>query len=454
MEDRSISLSVPQDRETPVQAARCGAFELRYAYARSHETQEAAQPGQDYLAVRADAQALVFALCDGVSESFYGEIAAHFLGDQLVAFLWTLANNTGAPTEAQSAGLAEQLPIWASSATPLVEQRQLPDGIPALQREALEQKRALGSQSMFVCGRVDLPSPALPQGRVLLAWMGDSRLRLLSPTGVLRIPPGTFDTAQRWSTRVGPLNGQPNVYLAPLVEGGERTAGLLVFSDGLSALDRSDGSPNSLDLAAAIARAAEAANSDDISFLEVCWEPRASASHATGAAEALASPSGGKASLGAAGPREPEARHRPRRRRALLAAACLVLSAGLGVVGYLSLGRPTRPAAATPTSPAEPGAAASEAVPQPAGETIPGAGATATPPPAAAVTPTAPTPTVTPSATATRTATSTPWPSATATDATQPSATASPAATASVEAAAQPTAGPEAGTSAPSPVAT
>src|SRR5688500_8353015 len=78
---------VAQGRETAVQVVRGRTFSYRYAYARSADSRAANDPGQDYLTFQEEGNSFAFVLCDGVSQSFYGEIAARVLGDGLVAWL-------------------------------------------------------------------------------------------------------------------------------------------------------------------------------------------------------------------------------------------------------------------------------------------------------------------------------------------------------------------------------
>jgi hypothetical protein len=137
-------------------------------------------------------------------------------------------------------------------------------------REVLQEKRALGSESTFVCGRIDLPGGDFPAGRVVLAWMGDSRLQLWTGDDAhVTDVGGVFETAQRWSTRRGPVSGDVNVFVDPLKQHGQRINRLMAYSDGLTALDSWDRDPSNHAVQDLIAQAGEAATSDDVSFLEV-----------------------------------------------------------------------------------------------------------------------------------------------------------------------------------------
>lgn len=276
-QDRQMAESqtrIDQNRETPVQIVRGQSLAYRYAYARSADTRKANDVGQDYLAFGQDNATFIFALCDGVSQSFYGDLAARLLGDAVLAWL-----NDGLPPgldrEAIRAALAARLHALTASATEQVQRRPLPEDIPPMLRDVLEQKRGMGSESTFICGRIDLPGPQFPQGRVVLAWMGDSRLRLWGPGGERSADlGGEFKTEQRWSSRRGLVGNGPHVFAEPLEQNGRRTLlGLMAYSDGLGALDRYTRPPSNFALQDLIDRAGEAAVSDDISFLEIWLGP-------------------------------------------------------------------------------------------------------------------------------------------------------------------------------------
>jgi len=277
MEDHQ-TLQVPQDGETPVQVVRDRPFAWRYAYARSADTRAAGEPGQDYLIFRHDDQTFVFALCDGVSQSFFGDLAAHFLGDELVDWLWKDLPLV-LDVQAIRTALSAYLHSLTVQATEQVLHRPLPLDVPPILRDVLEQKRVQGSESTFVCGRIDLPAPSLPQGRIILAWMGDSRLRLWGPEPTLSGAEAgertaelgdTFHTAQRWSSRLGPVDSAPHIFITPVrLDGRDHSTRLMAYSDGLAALDQFSHSPSNFAVQDLITRAGESPTSDDVSFIEI-----------------------------------------------------------------------------------------------------------------------------------------------------------------------------------------
>jgi hypothetical protein len=263
-------VQIIQDHELPVQTGRNPGFAWRYAYARSNESREAGDKGQDYLVFRYDGIRFTFALCDGVSQSFFGEIASRFLGNSLVNWLWR-----GLPPTTTTADVASMvsylLDSLVSPAKEYVGAYPLPAGIPPMLKDVLEGKRSLGSETTFICGDITLPCQALPQGRALLIWMGDSRLRLWGRAGERTGELGdTFEMWERWSTHRGVLRGAPHVALMPIQQAGQRAlTRIMAYSDGAAALDSLPYPPSNSVLRDIISRAGESSTSDDIAFLEV-----------------------------------------------------------------------------------------------------------------------------------------------------------------------------------------
>jgi hypothetical protein len=264
------ALRAPQDRESPLRAGSGGGFAWRYAYARSADAIAMGDCGQDYLTLRWADGVVAFSVCDGVSLSFFGDLAARFLGDELLRWLWDDVPPDH-DADAIRAALMTRLTDMTVSATAAVQAQTLPPSLAPILRAVLEEKRQAGSESTFVCGRLDLPGDAFPGGRVVLAWMGDTRLRLWGPDGERTAELGdSFHTAQRWSTRRGPVNGEANIFTAPVDHDGRRAlTRLLTYSDGLATLDRAPAPPPSAELTALIARAGRSAGSDDVAVLDL-----------------------------------------------------------------------------------------------------------------------------------------------------------------------------------------
>ncbi len=267
---KASRLQVEQDRETLVQVESNNAFAWRYAYARAAETCASGDTGQDYLTLSSDDRTFLFAVCDGVSQSFYGGLAAQLVGDALITWLESDLPNSTNPQVVQQA-LSTFLCSLTGAGTAAVQQQALPGSMPAMLRDVLEQKRSVGTETTFVCGRIDAPSTQLPDGHAVLAWMGDSRLRIWGEAGERTAELGdTFQTSERWGSVRGLVGGVPHIFVAPTRENGVLSLQRVsAYSDGLALLDTIDGTPSSSDLNSLISQANNSPTSDDISLLEV-----------------------------------------------------------------------------------------------------------------------------------------------------------------------------------------
>ena len=265
-------VSLPQDSETTLRTITNTEITYRFAYARAKDCQVFGDNGQDYLTLNYHSDALIFALCDGVSQSYYGEIAARYLGDTLCD---CLAHRIPAGYDpemirtALTAALQEAVP----AAKELVDSHKIPVDIPEMLRSVLAEKKKIGSESTFVCGRIDLSGKNYPAGRVILAWLGDSRLRIWDSTQeVTDRLKGEFDTRQRWSSRQGTIGSHVHVYAAKL-GGSEGVRRLLAYTDGLNSLDQLTKLSPDHKIQDLVNQAGNLPTSDDIAFLEILLEP-------------------------------------------------------------------------------------------------------------------------------------------------------------------------------------
>jgi hypothetical protein len=234
--------------------------QLRYAFARSAECRMAHEKSQDSLSIVYGKDFLCFALCDGVSMSFMGDLASTFLCQQLTQWLpeYIFFQNKRNDLKA---GLELFLTGLVVPATAIVNDHALPNELSPIFRSVLEEKRALGSESMYICGLFDYQRDCIH-----LAWMGDSRLRLWPPSYFHSNPAfiNSFQTHERWSSHRGPV-GQVHTW-QPMLSSFNRLA---VYSDGLAILDNKMNAPyEDAALNEIIHSVGETPTSDDISFLE------------------------------------------------------------------------------------------------------------------------------------------------------------------------------------------
>lgn len=265
-----VYVQVPQDRETPIQNGK-DRFTYRYTYARAMESKLAHEKGQDYLTFRHDEQSFCFVLCDGVSLSFFGDLAARILGDSLLDWLSSSFLNKQQDNDLLQQRLSSYLQDLTAKATTHIRSFAIPSHIPEIVSEVLEDKRNFGSETTYICGRVDLPSKTFPEGRLLLSWMGDSRLRVwdheVEKTDLIRFYP---KTEQRWSTVRGPVEGRPNVVSMSL----QNLTHLQIYTDGISELDSLEYVPDDQELETYIQLANSKATSDDLALLDLSWTKR------------------------------------------------------------------------------------------------------------------------------------------------------------------------------------
>jgi hypothetical protein len=262
------TIRLEQAVDTPTTAISRYRFNYRFAYQRSADSQSANDLGQDYLAIREDERRLVFALCDGVSQSFMGSLAANLLGDALLDWLWQLSDEARV-VEKVGRDLTKLLDNLTEQASAQVLAFPLPEDLAPMLLKVLEEKRLLGSESTFCAGLFDTRS-----NKLVLTWLGDSRIRLWDNRGEQTGQLGdTFHTRERWSTQKGSI-GEPHIFVAELNE----YPRLTVYSDGLARLDPMlAASPTNSAIDEHIAATTGSAESDDISYFEfslsqVRWE--------------------------------------------------------------------------------------------------------------------------------------------------------------------------------------
>lgn len=255
---------LPQDRETNPTWEESQGLRWRYAFGRAAETRAANDVGQDCVVLAKGQDGLSFCVTDGVSQSFFGDLAAAALADDLVDWLDGLSPGLGVEQMRQS--LASRLEQLCAEVTSEVRAQPLPAELPAMLRQVLEQKRSLGSESMYACGRIWLPGDHLPDGYVVVSWLGDVRCRVWQSHHELRLE--GFRTENRWSSSRGVL-GTPGLFASPLLSGGGRIQRLAVYSDGLEVLDGAQDFPDNENLARTIAELSHNPKSDDVSLVEV-----------------------------------------------------------------------------------------------------------------------------------------------------------------------------------------
>ena len=244
-------------------------WDYHYGYSRSAESRAADDRGQDYLTFQEDGGSIIFVLCDGISMSYYGDFAARFLGNCLLDWLNSLPEGIQNEESLQQQ-LDQLLRERAVRATERLKYHQIPPHIRGIHREVLASKKELGSSAIYGCGRIDFPGERYPEGRIVLAWQGDIRLRLWAEQKECTAKLGDrFHTSHQWNSKSGPVGGMPHVHCESLCGEGDRGA-VLLYSDGLKGIDSWNVIAGS-QLSQAMTNEARNPSSDDMSVFYVRW---------------------------------------------------------------------------------------------------------------------------------------------------------------------------------------
>lgn len=255
---------VPQTIETPVSFVSAPGAYVRYAYSRSSDSMNSQVEGQDYLCFKHNDQRLVFVVCDGVGQSFCGNLAARILGDNLLDWLWSLDVTYlgGAPALAEAA--TSYLNRIQKQAQLEVAEYQIPTEMSGLVRQALEAQRTYGSEAIFAAARIDHPSAMIPEGLISICWMGDTQIHAFDLQGQPFVLGGQWSNANRWSTAQG-TKGTMATWMSEL----ENVSRVVSFTDGLTAHATKLFDYGDTKLDKEIHAGAKLPTSDDVAFIDV-----------------------------------------------------------------------------------------------------------------------------------------------------------------------------------------
>jgi hypothetical protein len=214
-----VAIDLPNDRDVHPVEASVPPFLVRYLSLRSGESRALGEVNQDALALRFADGRLTFALCDGVGQSFRGDLAAGMVSAAVAD--WLLETRELDPAGLIAEGERMLAPL-AAAVQSAVDADVLPADLPELLREVLETKRRAGSETTIAAGLLD-------SGRRIfgLVWCGDSGYTLdLAGDDPLAGEPAAFG-GDRWSSRRG-LTGPLRARCGALPEGSQ----IAVWSDG------------------------------------------------------------------------------------------------------------------------------------------------------------------------------------------------------------------------------
>jgi protein phosphatase 2C-like protein/all-beta uncharacterized protein len=248
-----------QYRQFSVPAPGAGQYvSVSLGYRRSTDFDRADQPGQDYAVVRGGEGFVVGVVSDGVSQSFYGHLAAQFVAERLLEFLWEWREN---PPSANH--LNRELRAFERDFKIRIDDYVLPAHLQPLQRGALEQTRErAGSQAVFAAFVLDVEAR-----RLRLFEVGDALAVVHCARGETNGSHSKVIQANhkgRWSSV-----GRTDLLLEEIDEWDVK--GVIVKSDGASIWGENLGS-RKFGRAAFFEVAPELANYDDVSFVAAVFQ--------------------------------------------------------------------------------------------------------------------------------------------------------------------------------------
>ena len=229
-----------------------GALTLALGYRRCLDFDETDGAGQDSVVLRISPDFVVGVIADGVSQSFYGDLAADGLATAVADALWA-----GRHRPFDAATFDGAMMVAADALRSRVASVALSPGLPPLQRAALERTRAHGSQAVFSAVRFH---PAT--GKCDLLQVGDVPAVVEADGAIERIdaPPDG-----RWSSEPRPTIGLQHRGLAHVTR-------ILLKTDGAGPEWGESLDPGVLGSADAFRRLSDVqAPVDDVSFLSLAF---------------------------------------------------------------------------------------------------------------------------------------------------------------------------------------
>jgi hypothetical protein len=200
--------------------------------------------------------------CDGVSQSFFGDLAAEHLCQNLSNYLLTIPTDQNAKQMHEDLfGYLNQLSIGFREK---IETHSIDHIEPAFLRGVLETKRHLGSEAVFSSLLLDKKSYL-----AMLVWAGDSRIRVWKYGREITwayFSEQEFLTQERWSSHKGIVGQLHLKILSP-----EDFDQLILYSDGFAIADNEADlfQQDNIQIESLITRTKTLAGSDDISFFQM-----------------------------------------------------------------------------------------------------------------------------------------------------------------------------------------
>lgn len=173
---------IVSNQDKGIESVSAGPFLIRTVFDKSKDASKNGEPAEDYIKIKYKSTQVVFALCDGVSKSFLGHIGSKYLGDYLVEWLDSIHDSSDNEEMDLKDGLISELTDYLNKkkkeVTEELKKEELDSSNELVFKVLTKRREEAGTQSNFVCGRLDAPTENYPLGRLFLFWLGDAELRV------------------------------------------------------------------------------------------------------------------------------------------------------------------------------------------------------------------------------------------------------------------------------------
>lgn len=269
------TLETEQSSDTRLTQLVRGPFILRFASYRKSEDAKLGLRSEDYLVSDLSPAHAMFALCDGVGTSFYGNIGSQFLGETLTHWLRNILlpeslseSSVKKWLDGLNSDLTRVLTNIVALATSTVKEKELSSHDHLTKIAEISQRDDYGTQSNFVCGRIWPKSPQLPNGMVVVFWVGNARGRIFHGNNdlsyLLKWGANPDQLKEVWSSKEG-IIGKLYSFQTDL----SQVDTILAYSDGLEDVEEHIGpNLNGVQIEGLVKRA-QASKDDDISFMQI-----------------------------------------------------------------------------------------------------------------------------------------------------------------------------------------
>lgn len=235
---------------------------IRYFVLRKYENIVVKWVSEDYLAWKSNKNLFVFSLCDGVSKSFLGNVASEFLGSRFLTWLWDLTSINN--FDNLHGEIYTLLDKWRNEGNKLVSDYHLPTNISIAAQNGLQyRKERIGSETVFLCGRIEKLNETKWQG--LFIRMGNVQLQLYDSHGKKLQKFSDDNDKNRWSTKSGMI-GNLEILMTPTHMDFKQ---ILLFSDGLKHYSDKFNGIKDKQLYKYIGKELSSKENDDITYLEI-----------------------------------------------------------------------------------------------------------------------------------------------------------------------------------------